>query len=172
MCRCMYVCVFVHTWTIHNTYIHTYIHTYVHTYVHTYKVYLFNQFHNTYLQLFPCRPKVSTNSLLLKRAMEGVHPSASSALAERRKTVKTPPEAESERVEEDKEDLRTVIASHRSSKQKSERKRDVRDRHVVMEEQDVLPAKRVKQALLFEEEGEIEHRVEAASTSKEKPVKR
>ena len=105
--------------------------------------------------------------------MEGVHPSASSALAEKRKTVKTPPEAESERVEEDKEDLRTVIASHRSSKQqKSERKRDVGDRHVVMEEEDVLPAKRVKQALLFEEEGEIEHRVEAASTSKEKPVKR
>ena len=41
-----------------------------------------------------------------------------------------------------------------------------------MEEEDALPAKRVKQALLFEEEGEIEHRVEAASTSKEKPVKR
>lgn len=103
--------------------------------------------------------------------MEGVHSSASSALAEKRKTVKTPPEAESETAEEDK-DLRTVIASHRSSKQKSERKRDVRDRHVVMEDEDILPVKRVKQTLLFEEEGEIEHRVEAASTSKEKPVKR
>lgn len=103
--------------------------------------------------------------------MEGVHPSASGASVDKRKVAKTPPEVESERVEDDKDDLRTVIVSHRSSKQKNERKRDVSDRHVSAEE-DVLPLKKVKQSLVFEGEEEVERDSEATSTSKEKAVKR
>ena len=104
--------------------------------------------------------------------MESVHPSALAVAAEKRKVVKPLPEVESERVETDKDDLRTVIVSHRSSKQKSERKRNVSDRHVTAEEEDVLPVKRVKQSLVFEEEDETERGDEAASTSKERAVKR
>ena len=104
--------------------------------------------------------------------MEGVHPSGPGASVDKRKAAKTPPEVESERVEDDKDDLRTVIVNHRSSKQKNERKRDVSDRHVSAAEDDVLPLKKVKQSLLFEGEGEDERDNEAASTLKEKAVKR
>lgn len=129
------------------------------------------------MSTFPHRPKISANSLLLKRAMDGVHPSAvATAPSDRRKVAKTPPEVEGERVEDEEEDdLRSVIVSHRSSKQKEERKREMSDRHINTEEEeeeDILPAKKVKQSLVFDNEGEGEREGGAVATLKEKAIKR
>ena len=122
--------------------------------------------------MFPNRPKISANSLLLKRAMEGVHPSAAAVPSDRRKLTKTPTEVESEKVEDDKDDLRSVIVSHRSFKQREERKREMAERHINTEEGDIIPAKKVKQSLVFDNEGETERETVAMASLKEKAIKR